>query len=326
MGFLTNIIVKLWYVWVVILCIVFLGVFSAVNFNKVKNNRIEECMNIYDEYEEIQEKIRQNNKDEKEKEKLLKEYLTKLQKAYDTYKDIEYSDYLLLREAEIYEELKQKDEAMKIYNKLQDSPFNCMPNSKGCTIASEIAAMIVIRTNQNNQLWEKEILKDIYKTIDPAFIIVTEKTTIKIKLKYSLFPDNVGFLINSIRNGDIKKVSVTATDSNFVDLKLDGELKIPQNSYIQFEKPDAKELSGKRNFVMFKTQWDKNSKPISIDYTTLRICKRCELSDVENYSLIGEFDAEVKELEKLQIKDESLSLFLDEAKIAIPMPNFIRKD
>lgn len=326
MSFLTNIIGKLWYIWLVLLSITFLSIFSAVNIKKVKTNKIEECMNIYYEYEEIQEKIRKENMNDQNKEKLLKEYLAKLQKAYETFKDIEYSDYLLLRQAEIYDELKQKEETMKIYEKLQNSPYNCMPNSKGCTIASEIAGLVVTRTNQNKELWEKEILKNIYRTTDPELIIVTDKTTIKIKLKYSLFPDNVGFFINSVRNGDIKKIVVTSKNNDFIDIKLEGKLKIPDNSYIQYEKADKKELDGKRTFVMFKTEWDKNHKPVSIDYNNLRICKKCELQDIELYSLLGEVDVDLKELDKIQPQDESLSLFLNEAKIAVPMPNFLKKD
>lgn len=326
MNFLTTVIAKLWYVWLAIISVVFLAIFSAVNLKKVKTNKIEECMSIYYEYEEIQENIREKDKSEQEKEKVLKEYLSKLQKAYETYKDIEYSDYLLLRQAEIYEELKQKDEAMKVYDKLQNSPYNCMPDSKGCTMASEIAGLIITRTNQNKQLWEKEILKNIYHTAEPKLVIVTDKITLKVKLKYSLFPDNVGFLINSIRNGDIRKVVVLSQDKDFIDLKIEGKLRIPANSYIQYEKPDKKELEGEKSFIMFKTQWGKNLKPQNIDYSGLRICKKCELQEVESYSVLGVVEGDIKELEKLQGGDESLSIFLEEAKIAVPMPTFLTKE
>ncbi|MFN7181907.1 MAG: tetratricopeptide repeat protein [Planctomycetota bacterium] len=326
MNFLNNVILRLWYVWIVIITILSFSIFSAINLTKMKTNKIEECMNIYYEYEEIREKYGIDKSKEAEKEKALKEYLAKLEKSYNFYKDMEYSDYLLLRQAEVLEELKEKDKALEIYKKLDNSIYNCSAESKGCTIASLIASLILTRTSQNKEIWEKEILKNIYKKADPTLFIVTKDVTLKIKLKYYLFPDNSAFLINSVRNNKVKKVKVIAIEKDFIDLKIEGELPIPQNSYINFEKPPSEEFAGKKNFIMFKTSWDKNGKPQDIDYSILRICKKCELHDVEHYSLLGEVDIEVEELEKLKRDDESLSIFLEEAEVKVPMPNFLRRD
>jgi hypothetical protein len=318
MNFINTVIVKFWYIWIVVVSVASFSIFSAINIKKVKTDRIEECMNIYEEYDELLQNLRTERKDEKEKEKVLNEYLTKLQKSYETFKDLEYSDYLLLRQAQVLEELKKKEEAYKIYERLQKSPYN--------TFANEIASMIIARTEQNKNLWEKEILKSIFRANDPELSIVTPKTTLKIKLRYSLSPDNVGFLINSIRSGKINKLKVTKIDDKFIDLTAEDEI-IDKNSYIQREKFEEKEVEGKRNFVMFKVTWDdKGTKPISTEYNTIRICKKCEYFDVKNYSLLGEYEGEINELEKLQLNDETLTLILNNAQVSIPQPLILKKD
>ncbi len=316
MKFINNIIVKLWYIWIVMIAISSFVIFSAINIKKMQTNRIEECMNIYNEYEDIRIKYRDGKDNKAEKEKTLKEYLTKLEKSYDYYKDLEYSDYLLLRQAEVLEELNEKDKAFEIYKKLDNSQYDTMP--------SIIANLVITRTHMNKETWEKEILKNIYRKSEPKLVIITKDITLKISLKYAYFPDNTGFLINLVRDEKIKKVKVVSIDNDFIDLKIEGELLIPRDSYIKYEKPENKEFAGKSNFVMFKTSWEKNAKPKEIDYSTLRICKKCELQYIENYSVLGEVDIETSELNKLKVGDENISLFLEDAELKVPMPVFLR--